>query len=170
MPHPIRCVAALVLIALGALAGCSAATPGDLATDPAPAPGEVVQLEGSLTVLAAASLTEVFRSLGTAFEAVHPAVEVTFSFGGSSALATQVEQGAPADVLASASQATMDLVVDAGAVLEPVPFATNAIAGCSGHVPRRRHCSACGCGGRPLIQARPVPVRACPACGAASAW
>ena len=87
MPHPIRCVAALALIALGALAGSPPATPGDLATDPAPAPGEVVQLEGSLTVLAAASLTEVFRSLGTAFEAVHPAVEVTFSFGGSSALA-----------------------------------------------------------------------------------
>jgi molybdate transport system substrate-binding protein len=67
----------------------------------------------TLTVLAAASLTESFTKLGTVFEASHPGVTVKFSFGGSSTLAQQITQGAPADVFAAASPATMKVVTDA---------------------------------------------------------
>jgi molybdate transport system substrate-binding protein len=68
----------------------------------------------TLTVLAAASLTESFTTLGRTFEAAHPGVRVKFGFGGSSALAQQITQGAPADVFAAASPATMKVVTDAG--------------------------------------------------------
>ncbi|GAA2580731.1 molybdate ABC transporter substrate-binding protein [Actinomadura fulvescens] len=61
----------------------------------------------TLTVFAAASLTESFTSLGRTFEASHKGVRVRFNFGGSSGLAQQIGQGAPADVFASASPATM---------------------------------------------------------------
>lgn len=82
----------------------------------------------AVTVLAAASLTEVFTKLGQDFEAANPGTTVTFSFGGSSALAQQINSGAPADVFASASPATMKQVVDAGnAAGDPVVFARNQL-------------------------------------------
>jgi molybdate transport system substrate-binding protein len=84
-------------------------------------------VSGDITVLAAASLTEPFTTLGKQFEAAHPGVEVTFGFAASSALAAQVTAGAPADVFASASQPTMDAVVQAGAAAEPQVFATNSM-------------------------------------------
>lgn len=61
----------------------------------------------TITVFAAASLTGSFEKIADAFEAENPNVDVVFSFGGSSALATQLEQGAPADVFASASTAQL---------------------------------------------------------------
>ena len=64
-------------------------------------------LTGTLTVFAAASLTDVFTELGDQLEADHPDLDVRFNFAGSSALATQITQGAPADVFASANQAQM---------------------------------------------------------------
>jgi molybdate transport system substrate-binding protein len=67
----------------------------------------------TLFVFAAASLTETFTSLGKTFEASHPGVKVKFNYGGSSALAQQIIQGAPADVFAAASPATMKTVTDA---------------------------------------------------------
>jgi molybdate transport system substrate-binding protein len=67
-----------------------------------------------VTVFAAASLTESFKQLGTDFEKANPGVRVTFNFAGSSALATQINQGAPADVFASAAPANMKTVTDAG--------------------------------------------------------
>ncbi|HEX2314276.1 MAG TPA: molybdate ABC transporter substrate-binding protein [Thermomonospora sp.] len=67
----------------------------------------------TLTVLAAASLTEAFTGLGEAFERSHAGVDVRFSFGGSSTLARQITEGAPADVFAAASPATMRPVADA---------------------------------------------------------
>jgi molybdate transport system substrate-binding protein len=69
---------------------------------------------GTVTVLAAASLTEAFTRIGTDFEAANPGTTVKFSFAGSSMLAQQVTSGAPADVFASASPATMKQVTDAG--------------------------------------------------------
>jgi len=82
----------------------------------------------TLTVFAAASLAETFTTLGEAFEAVHAGVEVRFSFASSSDLATQIQEGAPADVFASANPAQMEKVVDVGVVQgEPADFAANTL-------------------------------------------
>jgi molybdate transport system substrate-binding protein len=82
----------------------------------------------TVTVLAAASLTEAFTRIGEDFEAAHPGTTVTFSFGGSSGLAQQIVAGAPADVFAAASPATMRTVTKAGdAAGEPATFARNQL-------------------------------------------
>jgi len=92
-------------------------------------PDDGVRLDGDVTVFAAASLTESFEAIGEAFEAIHPDVDVTLSFAASSQLAQQIEEGAPADVFASADVANMDRLVDGGgAGGEPVVLATNALA------------------------------------------
>jgi molybdate transport system substrate-binding protein len=81
--------------------------------------------ETTLDVLAAASLTEPFEQLADDFEADHPGVTVRLSFGSSAALAQQVTEGAPSDVLATADRASMELAAaDVGA---PVEFATNEL-------------------------------------------
>ncbi|YAL83000.1 molybdate ABC transporter substrate-binding protein [Dermacoccaceae bacterium W4C1] len=80
---------------------------------------------GTITVFAAASLKESFTTLGKEFEAKHPGTTVKFSFGPSSGLATQLNQGAPADVFASASTKNMDQAVTAKSVNTPADFAKN---------------------------------------------
>ncbi|MBS9374578.1 molybdate ABC transporter substrate-binding protein [Rhodococcus sp. B50] len=81
-----------------------------------------------LTVYAAASLRAPFTEIAERFEETKPGVTVEFSFAGSSDLETQLEQGAPADVFASADTRTMDAAVEAGLVTgEPIPFATNTL-------------------------------------------
>ena len=82
---------------------------------------------GSITVLAAASLTKAFDLIDANFEKAHPGTTITVSYGASSALATQITQGAPADVFASASQKTMDSVVSAGKASASTPFAKNVM-------------------------------------------
>lgn len=84
-------------------------------------------LHGTLTVFAAASLTETFDALAAEFEADHPDVEVVLSYGGSSALATQITEGAPADVFAAANESTMQAVVDAGDAGDPTIFTANTL-------------------------------------------
>ena len=79
-------------------------------------------------MLAAASLTETFTALEKQFEADHPGVDVKLNFAGSSDLAQQIVNGAPADVFAAASDATMKTVTDAGlAAGSPTIFATNVL-------------------------------------------
>jgi molybdate transport system substrate-binding protein len=68
----------------------------------------------TVTVFAAASMKTTFTALGKTFEAAHPGVTVTFDFAGSQALAEQITQGAPADAFASANDANMKTVTDAG--------------------------------------------------------
>lgn len=81
-----------------------------------------------MTVFAAASLQSTFTEIGDLFEDANPGVTVEFSFAGSSSLVTQLEEGAPADVFASADTKTMGNVVDVGLVAgEPVDFATNVL-------------------------------------------
>ncbi|TDC65658.1 molybdate ABC transporter substrate-binding protein [Actinomadura sp. GC306] len=112
-------VLAVVSLLLLALAGC----------------GEVDEGASSgagggrtLTVFAAASLTEAFTELGKAFEGSHPGVRVRFGFAGSSTLAQQITQGAPVDVFAAASTATMATVTEAGdAAGPPRVFARNRL-------------------------------------------
>lgn len=70
----------------------------------------------TLTVMAAASLTEPFQEIATAFEAANPNVTVEFNFAGSQTLADQLDQGAAADVFASASTKYMDSAVTSGRV------------------------------------------------------
>ena len=81
-------------------------------------------LGGTVTVFAAASLTESFTTLGKQFEAAHEGTTVAFNFAGSSSLATQIDQGAPADVFAAAATKNMDAVPDA---VTPTTFAKNQL-------------------------------------------
>ncbi len=81
---------------------------------------------GTLTVLAAASLTDVFEELARDFEDEHGA-QVEFSFGSSTNLAEQAADGAPGDVLATADEASMQIAEDAGAAGEDVNFAANVL-------------------------------------------
>ena len=72
----------------------------------------------TLTVFAAASLTDAFTEIGKAFETANPGVTVTFNFAGSQALRTQIEEGAPADVFASANKTEMEMVIQRGHVAQ----------------------------------------------------
>lgn len=82
--------------------------------------------EGSITVLAASSLTKAFTALATQFEAAHPGTHVNLDFASSSALVDQIQGGAPADVFASADQKNMQKLQTAGAVTSaPTVFAKN---------------------------------------------
>lgn len=108
-----------VAVALTAVAALTLAACG---SDDKPAAGPTSStsqsstptLSGTINVFAAASLTGTFTQLGKDFEAAHPGVEVAFNFAGSSALARQINSGAPADVFASAAPKNMDQVTDKG--------------------------------------------------------
>ncbi|MFY1671416.1 molybdate ABC transporter substrate-binding protein [Plantactinospora sp. WMMB334] len=117
---------ALVAVAVLAVLGSAGCGGGDVAGRQPGGGGGAVG--GNVTVFAAASLTESFTQLGKDFERANPGVRVTFSFAGSSALATQINQGAPADVFASAAPANMAAVVDAGnAEGTPTVFVRNQL-------------------------------------------
>lgn len=84
-------------------------------------------LEGTITVFAAASLTDAFTEVGDAFEASNPGVTVELNLASSSALREQILSGAPADVFASANTSNMDQVVDGGAAADPANFVENRL-------------------------------------------
>ena len=86
------------------------------------------QVTGNLTVLAAASLTDAFDRIGKQFEAEHAGARVRLSYAGSPTLVTQIQQGVPADVFASADQPNMQKVVDGGLNSgQPKVFARNKL-------------------------------------------
>jgi len=111
-------VVTALVVSAGALAACS-----DDSDDGGAGGGDP-----TLTVFAAASLTKTFTEIGKELESQHDGVKVEFSFGGSSDLVSQIQQGAPADVFASADEANMEKLTDddlqAG---QPVDFATNTL-------------------------------------------
>ena len=118
-----------------ALAGCSSGSTSSAAggtstsasASASASASSSAALSGSITVFAASSLKEAFTTIGQQFEAAHPGVKVTFSFGASSTLATQITSGAPADEFASASTKNMQEVVTAGDASNPVNFAKNVM-------------------------------------------
>lgn len=102
----------LFAVVVALLAGC------DAATTAAPTSESNARPEAAeLTVFAAASLTEAFTELGEQFEAQHPEATVVFNFAGSNQLAAQINQGAPADVFASANPAQMQMAIDSGRIV-----------------------------------------------------
>ncbi|MDT3315343.1 molybdate ABC transporter substrate-binding protein [Microbacterium sp. KSW4-11] len=111
MRRPAVALAALVL----ALTGCAASTP----------PASDDDVNGTLTVYAAASLQASFDEIADAFTAQHPDVRISPVYDGSSTLATQIAEGAPADVFASADEATMAKVSELAP--DPAVFATNTL-------------------------------------------
>jgi molybdate transport system substrate-binding protein len=118
-----RALALLVAVLL-ATAGCGWNTEPRSGLPAASLSGTV---NGTVTVFAAASLTESFTTLATRFEGAHPGVRVKLNFGASSALSLQITQGAPADVFASASAKNMFQVVTAEAAGATRTFARNAM-------------------------------------------
>lgn len=85
-------------------------------------------VSGDITVLAAASLTAAYTEIGDAFKTEHPDANVVLSFDASSALVTQINEGAPADVFASADEVNMKKLTDVGGNAgEPQIFATNSL-------------------------------------------
>ena len=109
-----RSVAIAVASAAALLVGCAPQPTDSAAT-------------AELTVFAAASLTATFTELGERFEAAHPGTTVAFNFAGSATLVAQLDQGAPADVFASADTTNMTRAVDAGVVDGSGNFATNTL-------------------------------------------
>lgn len=84
--------------------------------------------DNEVTVFAAASLTDAFEEISAAFEAAYPSVTVLLNFAGSSTLATQLLEGAPADVFASANPIQMENVVAGGLISSsPASFASNRL-------------------------------------------
>lgn len=116
-------IAAGVLSALlvTSLVGCGSRSPAARPAQSPPASGKVV-------VFAAASLKATFTALGHQFTTANPGSGVDFDFAGSSELATQLRQGATADVFASADTAQMDTVAKAGLLAgNAINFASNTL-------------------------------------------
>ncbi len=122
---PLALGAGLLLVGPAAIAQSpgpseSPCTPPPPLVIASPAPAEL----GEITVFAAASLTDPFTILGQAWAAQHPGSTLTFSFDSSSALRAQIEEGAPADILASADMRNPQTLVDE--CLAPAPIVTFA--------------------------------------------
>ncbi|WP_426326049.1 molybdate ABC transporter substrate-binding protein [Microbacterium sp. E-13] len=117
-------VATLALV----LCGCATGSDQDPAATSAPAASAGPELTGDLTIFAAASLKAAFDELSTRFEEQHPSLDVQpVTYDGSSTLATQIIEGAPVDVFASADESNMQKVVDRGLATDPELFATNTL-------------------------------------------
>jgi len=114
---------ALVITGLG-LVGAAGSAQAKAKTTTTTSP----KVTGSITVSAAASLTEAFTKMGNDFQKRNPGTTVTFNFGSSGTLATQIQGGAPADVFASADGSNMQKLVTGGQVTaEPTVFASNLL-------------------------------------------
>ena len=122
--HLRTAAAALLLVLLAAACGSSSKpAAGSTSTTT----GSTSKLTGSLSVFAAASLTGAFYSEKTTLATADPGLSLTYNFAGSQALVTQIQQGAPADVFASANQTDMQKLVTAGLVEAPKVFARNLL-------------------------------------------
>jgi molybdate transport system substrate-binding protein len=117
---------AVAFVAVLVATGCG--SDSDPTSHPSISTTTTATVAGAITVSAAASLTEAFTEIGADFEHANPEATATFNFGSSGTLATQIEQGAPADGFASADEANMDTLMTAGLVAgEPEVFARNRL-------------------------------------------
>jgi molybdate transport system substrate-binding protein len=127
----LRTVARLAALAAASallLSGCASIGDEDPNAPQTPAASVGPELTGELTVYAAASLKNAFDELATKFEERNPSLEVLpIVYDGSSTLATQLVEGAPADVFASADEANIQRLVDANLAVGPELFATNTL-------------------------------------------
>jgi molybdate transport system substrate-binding protein len=105
-----------------AMAACGSSSSGSSGPSASPDP-----LSGSLTVLAASSLTSAFNTAEQGLELDHPGFKATYSFAGSQALVTQIINGAPADVIATANTDTMAQLTAKNLVETPVKFCQNKL-------------------------------------------
>ncbi|HEX2902049.1 MAG TPA: molybdate ABC transporter substrate-binding protein, partial [Jatrophihabitans sp.] len=101
-----------VIVAATVISACSSARPAPEGGTAGAGGAQASPVTGTVTVLAAASLTEAFTTLIGQFERAHPGVTVRISYGASSALAQQIINGAPVDVFASASTKNLQQVID----------------------------------------------------------
>lgn len=118
-----------VVVVTVAATGCGRGTGAD-GSKPAAAtaPSGAAALSGTLTVSAAASLSDAFTEIGAGFRATHPGVDLSFNFDSSTALVRQIVDGAPADVFASADETNATALVAAGRVVgRPELFAGNEL-------------------------------------------
>ena len=113
-------VAALALVLVSAACGSGSSKSSSTTTTKG-------ALSGNLNVFAAASLTGAFNDAKTKLSAANPGLNLVYNFAGSNALVAQIQQGAPADVFASADQKNMQTLVTAGLVESPVTFAKNKL-------------------------------------------
>ena len=128
-PHLVKksVLASVALVgAVGLLAGCASTAASTTAATETPSNTPVV--EQTLTVFAAASLTDTFTELASEFEESHPGVTVSLNFAGSADLVSQVTEGAPADVVAFADEKNMAKLTDASLIDgTPELFASNTL-------------------------------------------
>jgi molybdate transport system substrate-binding protein len=124
MPRP----TALLLAAVALLGLGTAACGSDGTVAPSTTSADFTTVSGEIVVFAASSLTDAFTEIGDAFTAANPDAKVTFSFAASSELVAQIDQGAPADVFASADQKNMTKLTDKSKIAgQPTVFATNML-------------------------------------------
>jgi len=121
--HLLRVLSVLLVLIVGLAACATPTTPAPTSAPAVAAARPVLPTKAplaaprSLTVFAAASLTESFGELGQQFEAAHPGVKVIFNFAGSQQLRAQMEQGAPADVFASANTKELEGVIQSSLIV-----------------------------------------------------
>ena len=121
----LRTAVAAMLLVIPAAACGSSSKPAASSTPSTTA--STSRLSGSLNVFAASSLTGAFNNVATTLKTTDSGVLITYNFAGSQALVTQIQQGAPADVFASADQTNMQKLVTAGLVEAPKVFARNRL-------------------------------------------
>jgi molybdate transport system substrate-binding protein len=123
------------VVAQGATFECPAPATPTAATSSSGVAASPVAMEapfpdagGDVTVFAASSLTDAFEQIETDLEAAHPGLSITYNFGGSQALVTQLNEGAEADAFASANNAQMQAAADNGSISgDPVTFVHNRL-------------------------------------------
>jgi len=124
-----KCFLSLTLLLALFLTACgTTVTPALMAVPATKSPTSTPEPR-TLIIFAASSLTDAFTEIGKNFETANPGVTITLNFAGSQALRTQIEEGAPADVFASASGKEMDALVTGKFVAEGTPriFLTNKL-------------------------------------------